>query len=100
MRALAERAARRKGEPTSSADSELGPGNLFATGLVAGGAVAGVAVALLTVDDRWAAVIGRLSLEHALTGKLGAGGYEILGLASFLAMAAVLWRVARSQRAT
>jgi OPT family oligopeptide transporter len=80
----------------SHADAELAPGNLFATGLVAGGAVAGVAVAMLTVDDGVAKAIGWLSVEHRLSGMLGPKGYEVLGLACFLAMAAILWRVATS----
>jgi len=96
VRAFAERAARKRGEAAAH-EAELGPGNLFATGLVAGGAVAGVAVALFTVKDSWAAAIGRLSLEHSLGGKLGPGGYEVLGVACFLAMAAILWRVARGK---
>ena len=54
------------------ADSELGPGNLFATGLVAGGAVAGVVVALVSAKDSWARAIGRLSLEHNLFRRVGA----------------------------
>jgi hypothetical protein len=100
VRAFADRAARKRGEATAAHEAELGPGNLFATGLVAGGAVAGVAVALLTVDDGWARAVARLSLEHSLSGKLGPGGYELLGLACFLAMAAILWRVARTKPAS
>jgi putative OPT family oligopeptide transporter len=104
VRAFADRAARKRGEVAAGHEAigaaELGPGNLFATGLVAGGAVAGVAVALLTVDDGWARAVGRLSLEHNLSGKLGPGGYELLGLACFLAMAAILWRVGRTKPAS
>jgi OPT family oligopeptide transporter len=96
VRGFADRAARKRGD-ASAHEAELGPGNLFATGLVAGGAVAGVAVALLTVNDGWARAVGRFSLEHSLSGKLGPGGYELLGLACFLAMAAILWRVSRSK---
>jgi OPT family oligopeptide transporter len=95
VRAFVERVARKRGDPTAHTESELGPGNLFATGLVAGGAVAGVVVALLSANDGVARAIGGLSLEHGLTGKLGPGGYQILGLACFGAMAAALWRVAR-----
>jgi OPT family oligopeptide transporter len=94
VRAFVERAARKQGD-APHADSELGPGNLFATGLVAGGAVAGVVVALVSAKTSWASAIGRLSLEHSLGGKLGEGGYQVLGLACFGAMAAALWRVAR-----
>jgi len=94
VRALADRAARRRGETTAGSEAELGPGNLFATGLVAGGAVAGVAIALATVTDRGARVVDALSLESGLTHLLGAGGYQLLGLGCFAAMAATLWRVA------
>jgi OPT family oligopeptide transporter len=94
IRALADR-KKPTGATEGDADAELGPGNLFATGLVAGGAVAGVAVALLTVKDSWAAAVARLSFEHGLTGALGEGGYQILGLACFLVMGAALLRVAR-----
>jgi OPT family oligopeptide transporter len=94
VRALADRAARKRGEAVAASEAELGPGNLFATGLVAGGAVAGVAIALATVTDGGARVVERLSLENGLTHLLGAGGYQILGLGCFAAMAATLWRVA------
>lgn len=91
VRALADR-----GKPPAQEGSEdLGPGNLFATGLVAGGAVAGVAVALLTVNDGVAKAVAGLSVEHALAGKLGPGGYQVLGLACFAVMGVALLRVAR-----
>jgi hypothetical protein len=85
--------------PQASEESELGPGNLFATGLVAGGAVAGVVFAvLMAVSDRVATAIGTLSIEHALAGKLGPGGYQLLGLACFTVMALTLFNVARGKR--
>ena len=93
VRALADRAARKRGETVAATEAELGPGNLFATGLVAGGAVAGVAIALATVTDRGARVVNALSIENGLTRMLGAGGYQLLGLGCFAAMAATLWRV-------
>ena len=106
---FADQFARRRRRPAAAAngnavavpaaepegESELGPGNLFATGLVAGGAVAGVAVALLTVNSGLARAIETLSLEHALEGKLGPGGYQLLGLACFVVMGATLFTVAR-----
>ena len=48
LRAFAERGRPKQGAG-AHADAELGPGNLFATGLVAGGAMAGVIVAILSV---------------------------------------------------
>jgi putative OPT family oligopeptide transporter len=98
VRALADRSARRRGVTLTPEEAELGPGNLFATGLVAGGAIAGVTVAFLTLKERWARVIEGLSLEHALAGQLGPGGYQILGLLAFGTMGAVLWRVSRGTR--
>ncbi len=94
VRALANRGARRRGEAVAATEAELGPGNLFATGLVAGGAVSGVAIAFATVTDRGARVVNGLSTESGLTRLLGADGYQILGLGCFAAMAATLWRVA------
>jgi OPT family oligopeptide transporter len=100
IRGFAERATRRKASGLQThADAELGPGNLFATGLVAGGAVAGVVIALLTAFDGPANALKKVSLEHALMGGLGASGYQILGLIFFVAMAGILWRVARRPRA-
>jgi len=90
---LARRSAAARGDKANE-ESELGPGNLFATGLVAGGAVAGVAVAILTWKESWAHAIGKLSLEHALGRALGDGGYQLLGLICFVIMGATLLRVA------
>lgn len=77
-----------------SEDDELGKGSLFATGLVAGGALAGVIVALLNVNEGFAAKINSISLEHSLTGALGEGGYQILGVVFFVALAFILYRTA------
>jgi len=41
-----------------------------------------------------AARLNKASLESVLVKRLGAGGYEILGLIFFAAMAGILWRVA------
>jgi len=95
VRAFAERARRKTGGPQSHADAELGPGNLFATGLVAGGAVAGVLIAVLSAFDAPAKVLKKIALEHALVSGIGAGAYQILGLAFFATMTGILWRVAR-----
>jgi putative OPT family oligopeptide transporter len=97
IKGLADWLAKRKGQAVT--DSELGPGNLFATGLVAGGALAGVAVALTSWNDRWAAAIGKVSFEHGLTGVLGDGGYQLLGLGCFAVMGAMLFKVARRPQA-
>ncbi len=93
IKGVADWVAHRKGEKVE--ESELGPGNLFATGLVAGGALAGVLVAILSVNEGINAAIGKISAEHALVDMLGAGGYQILGVAAFAVMGFVLYRVSR-----
>ena len=81
----------------SAASEDIGPGSLFATGLVAGGTITGTIVAFL----HWPDVPGQPSwLDPAdwsagLTGLLGTGGYQILGVALFAVMGIVLYRVAR-----
>ena len=97
VRAFAERARRKAGVKVSHADAELGPGNLFATGLVAGGAVMGVLIALATAFDAPAKVLKKLTLEHGLVSGLGDGAYQLLGLAFFTVMTGILWRVARQR---
>ena len=101
IRAFAERARRKAGAGAakSHADDELGPGNLFATGLVAGGAVAGVVVAMLSAFDGPAKALAKIALENPLTNVLGAGGYQLLGLVFFATMSGILWRVARQKTA-
>jgi putative OPT family oligopeptide transporter len=76
----------------AKADDELGPGNLFSTGLVAGGALAGVLYAMLAAkyDERLAG----LSVTGSLTRALGEGGFQVLGAGFFAVMGVVLYRVA------
>jgi putative OPT family oligopeptide transporter len=98
VKGLADAMARRRGE--ALADGELGGGSLFATGLVAGGALTGVVVALLQVNPAVERFLSqRLNLEPALRGVLGAGGYQLLGVAAFAALALLLYRTARSAAA-
>jgi putative OPT family oligopeptide transporter len=97
IKGLADFIAHRKGERVS--DSELGPGNLFATGLVAGGALTGVLVAGLSANASWADGLKKLSAEHGLTGALGASGYELFGVICFAVMGAILFKVARRPQA-
>ena len=79
-------------------DAELGSGSLFATGLVAGGALAGVAVAILTVVPSTERMLGRLNMHEGLTQSLGKSAYDLLGVAFFVFMGVVLFRIAtRSQ---
>ncbi len=96
---LVDFTARRKGEAVE--ESELGTGSLFATGLVAGGALAGVVVALLQVND-WINnhVLQPASAQAWFTGALGSDArYQIVGVVFFVALAAILYSVARRPQA-
>ncbi|MEZ0543140.1 OPT family oligopeptide transporter [Fibrella arboris] len=77
-------------ESETEETDDLSKGNLFATGLVAGGALAGVLVALLSVNDGIYTTLSTLSLEPALDGAFGAGGYQLLGALFFAALAGTL----------
>ena len=83
------------GKKAASHDEELGSGSLFATGLVAGGTLLGVAVALLSISPGIEAFLGKLDLGGPLTAALGKGGFDLLGVAFFVVMAVVLYRVAK-----
>ena len=75
-------------------EEDLGKGNLFATGLVAGGALAGVLVAFLFASDKVSAGLANLNAEHGLQSALGTEGYKWLGVAFFALMGIVLYRIA------
>lgn len=78
-----------------STEDDLGKGNLFATGLVAGGALAGVIVALLIAgSENIAKKLELANLQNYLTGIFGDNGYKILGVLFFAAMAFMLYRIA------
>lgn len=85
--------AKRKHE--SVEESELGPGSLYATGLVAGGALAGVIIALLSVNDSVFEFFQKISAEGWLTNAFGDGGYQILGVIIFGIMGFTLYKTAR-----
>jgi putative OPT family oligopeptide transporter len=93
IKGIADYMAHRKGEKVE--ESELGPGNLFATGLVAGGALAGVLVAILSVNEGINKAIGAINVEKPLEHTLGAGGYQLLGVICFAIMGFVLYRISR-----
>jgi OPT family oligopeptide transporter len=97
IRGIAEWRQRKKGEAAAPEEEDLGKGNLFATGLVAGGALAGVIVAFLSAFENTNAGLQKLSAEDALSGGLGEQGYKWLGVAFFGLMAFILYRVATSK---
>ncbi|MCE3281312.1 MAG: peptide transporter [Chitinophagaceae bacterium] len=83
-----------KKDESLAEEEELGKGNLFATGLVAGGAVAGVVVAGFAGFDTTAAWLASVNAEHGISKSLGQGGYFILGTLFFAFICYVLYRVA------
>jgi len=90
---------RRSGAHAGAAGEDLGPGSLFATGLVAGGTVTGTLVAFLHWPDKpgqpsW---LDPADLSGKFTALLGDSGYQILGVLFFAAMGVVLYRVARKK---
>ena len=98
IRGLAEWRQRRKGRHAAAPEEEdLGKGNLFATGLVAGGALAGVIVAFLSAFENTNAGLQTLNAEHSLESGLGEQGYKWLGVAFFALLAFILYRIATSK---
>jgi OPT family oligopeptide transporter len=94
VRGLADMYQKRKNVQKSAEDDELGKGNLFATGLVAGGAVAGVIFAIMAGFDGPAAFLSKLNFEEGFSGWLGHGTYQILGVLFFVLMAFTLYKIA------
>jgi len=88
---------RRAGVRTESEAEEIGPGSLFATGLVAGGTLTGTIVAFLHWPDQpgKASWLDPVDFGGRLTSALGAGGYQLLGIALFAVMGILLYRVGR-----
>ena len=88
---------RRSGVRTETHGEEIGPGSLFATGLVAGGTLTGTIVAFLHWPDEpgKASWLDPVDFGGRLSRALGAGGYQLLGIALFAVMGISLYRVAR-----
>jgi OPT family oligopeptide transporter len=95
VKGLVELREKRKGVKVAPEEEDLGKGNLFATGLVAGGALFGVIVAILTV--LFEPQMKSINLEETLGHSLGELGYFLLGVAFFAFMALVLYRIASSK---
>jgi OPT family oligopeptide transporter len=93
IKGLVDWRASRKHEK-SEGDDELGKGNLFATGLVAGGALLGVLIAFLQAGDKTSVFMNRLNLEHGMSSVLGESGYMLFSACIFAFMGWVLYRVA------
>ncbi len=100
IRGLVEWKQKRSGVKLTAEEEELGKGNLFATGLVAGGAVAGVIVAILSVNDNVSKSLANVNAEHGLSESLGKGGYQLLGVIFFALMGYTLYRIGRQKQAS
>lgn len=96
IRGLVEWRQKKKKIKLTAEEEDLGKGNLFATGLVAGGALAGVLVAILASIPKVKSGLEDVNAEHKLTSPqfLGGEGYKWLGVAFFALMGYVLYRIA------
>lgn len=84
---------REKKKVKTAEEEEIAPGNLFATGLVAGGAIAGVIVAILMVIPAVRDNLSKVNVEPKFVTWFGQSGYEILGVLFFLFMGFVLYNI-------
>lgn len=100
IRAFANIKNKSKNKLQSPEEEELGKGNLFATGLVAGGALAGVLIALLSSSD--AIYLGLQSTRETtvsfVTGLVGGAGYQLLGVIFFAIMGWLLYKTGAGKR--
>jgi OPT family oligopeptide transporter len=94
IRGVVEWRNKRKKIVVSAEEEDLGKGNLFATGLVAGGALAGVVVAILSSIPSISSSLGEVNAEHGITDALGGEGYKWLGVAFFALMGYTLYKIA------
>lgn len=94
IRGIVEWRNKKKNIHVAPDEEDLGKGNLFATGLVAGGALAGVISAFLFANNKINAGLTKISAEHGLQSALGGEGYKWLGVAFFALMGFVLYRIA------
>jgi OPT family oligopeptide transporter len=100
IKGLVDRRDKKLNIHKSPEEEELGKGNLFATGLVAGGAIAGVIIAFVGAAASGERFLNSVNTEHALSGDkaLGQSGYYLLGTIFFAIMAFILWKVATSKK--
>ncbi|MBO9563085.1 MAG: oligopeptide transporter, OPT family [Niastella sp.] len=97
IRGLVEWKKKKENIQESPEEEELGKGNLFATGLVAGGAVAGVIIAFVSGSDGGARFLDAVNTEHSLKDSFSEGGYYLLGVVAFAAMGLLLYKIGRQK---
>ncbi|MEI6586848.1 MAG: oligopeptide transporter, OPT family [Sediminibacterium sp.] len=95
IRGIVEMKQNKEGKAKSADEDELGKGNLFATGLVAGGAVAGVVIAFVAGSESGEKLLNAVSMEAGISNAISTGGYFVLGTFFFAAMGMILYKVAR-----
>lgn len=95
IKGLVDRKSKEKQEKME--DEDLGRGNLFATGLVAGGALMGVIYAFLMAFESTSGPVGSLNIEENLSQMLGEAGYQIMGFVFFVIMGLSLYKIALSK---
>src|SRR5690606_11677059 len=98
IRGLVEWKQKKNNIQIAPEEEDLGKGNLFATGLVAGGALAGVLVVILFSVDSFAETLKKISVHAGLEKALGAEGYKWLGVIFFGIMAYTLYRIATNKK--
>jgi OPT family oligopeptide transporter len=99
IKGLVDKAKAKRNEAAESPEEEeLGRGNLFATGLVAGGAVAGVIIAFISGSPAGGRFLNAVNLEENLGHSMGEGGYFLLGVLFFAAMGFMLYRIGASKK--
>lgn len=94
IRGIVENKQKKANVKINPEEEELGKGNLFATGLVAGGAVAGVIIAFFAGSDSGEKLLNKISLEEHFRTWLSQGGYFFLGAVFFAVMGWILYKVA------
>ncbi len=96
VKALVNRKSNQKSKNVE--EDEIAPGNLFATGLVAGGAIAGVLVAVLMVIPSVRNALTQINMEPHFINWFGENGYQIIGVLMFLFMAFVLYNISHKKQ--
>ena len=98
IRGLVDWRQKRKNIEVKPEEEDLGKGNLFATGLVAGGAIAGVIVAFMSANDSIGEWLKKVNAETGIEHAIGPEGYKWLGVTFFAFMGLVLYRIASSRQ--
>lgn len=93
IRGLVDMKKKKQGVKENAEEEDLGKGNLFATGLVAGGALAGVLIAFISAPDSMQSFLKSVNMEHGFASALGENGYFLLGVICFAVMGYLLYKI-------